>query len=173
MLTDRNSDAFIPLPKGRAISQRSRGEPTPARPGLHVAAGPSEGPSPAKSDRALRVTAPFSWADTRHEYAQLPPLPNSNWPSPTNLFPCRIAIPGRTVAEGHESVKAERCWLARQEDENRLGHLLQSGSDRGSGAGRPNKPGWRAARPAWRTPPENRPGVALGWDSVNRRMHAN
>ena len=55
-----------------------------------VVTGPSAGPSPARSERAVSVTAPLSWSGTRHEYAQVPPQPNLNWPSSSNLSPCRI-----------------------------------------------------------------------------------
>src|ERR1035441_10403835 len=55
-----------------------------------VVTGPSAGPSPARSERAVRVTAPLSWSGTRHEYAQVPPQPNLNRPSSTRLSRCRI-----------------------------------------------------------------------------------
>ena len=55
-----------------------------------VVTGPSALSSPARSERAVRVTAPLSWSGARHEHAHWPSQPILNWPSSTNLSPCRI-----------------------------------------------------------------------------------
>ena len=59
-----------------------------------VTTGPSAGPSPSSSDRAVMATSPLRLAGTRHECAQLPPQPNSNLPWPTTVSPCRMAKSG-------------------------------------------------------------------------------
>jgi hypothetical protein len=56
-----------------------------------VTTGPSAGPSPSNSARAVKATSPLRLAGTRHECAQLPPQPNSNRPRPTSASACRMA----------------------------------------------------------------------------------
>ena len=56
-----------------------------------VTTGPSAGPSPSSSARAVMATSPLRLAGTRHECAQLPPQPNSNLPRPITVSPCRMA----------------------------------------------------------------------------------
>lgn len=56
--------------------------------------GPSAGPNPSSSARAVKATSPWRLAGTRHECAQLPPQPNSKWPRPTTSSPCRIVSCG-------------------------------------------------------------------------------
>ena len=58
---------------------------------VQVTTGPWAAPNPSSSARAIKTTSPLRLAGTRHEYAQLPPQPNSNWPRPTCASACRIA----------------------------------------------------------------------------------
>jgi len=101
------SVAFVPEDAGEGVTPTgsATGGCAWAKPAgtFQVKTGPSVGPKPSSSVRTVMATSPWRLAGTRHECAQLPPQPNSNWPRPTTASACRIVNCGGAFS----------LWMAR------------------------------------------------------------